>query len=123
MVFQYQIEKQKIPIPILETLFVRVSDKQSLRQYLKVYNIWEILFVMVSDKQSLSQYLKVYNIHVSIVVDTYFDDELVAIKNKQHQTELFWKNNDGSGIKHYNLFWCEQAFGNLCKVMLHICYT
>jgi hypothetical protein len=48
----------------------------------------------------------------------------VAIKNKQHQTELFWKTNDGSGIKYYNLFWCEQAFGNLCKVnvtyMLHI---
>jgi len=82
-----------------------------------------MLFVRVCDKQSLSQDLKVYNIHVLIFVDTYFDDELVAIKNKQHQIELFWKNDDGSDIKHYNLFWCEQAFGNLCKVNATYMYT
>lgn len=47
--------------------------------------------------------------------DSYFDDELVAMKMEQHQIELFWKNNDDIDIKHYNLFWCEQVFGNLCK--------
>ncbi|XP_071139786.1 uncharacterized protein [Mytilus edulis] len=47
--------------------------------------------------------------------DIAFVEELVAVKDMESQIKLYWKSAETIDISSYTLFWCEQAFWDICK--------
>lgn len=54
-----------------------------------------------------------------LFADLNFPEEILALKNQTYEIELFWKSANKEDIKFYSVFWCEQLFGDICKVKLY----
>ncbi|CAC5381540.1 unnamed protein product [Mytilus coruscus] len=51
--------------------------------------------------------------------DIEFVEEVVAVKDIESQTKLYWTSTVTKDTSSYNLFWCEQAFWDICKDTPH----
>lgn len=71
--------------------------------------------VLICSRNEVGNSRKQHSIFISSYKDLNFTEEILALKNQRYEIELFWKSANKEDIKFYSVFWCEQAFGDICK--------